>query len=107
MVVHGESWACALSESSKADPVLLFRRRVPRRLRRLLRETSRQVSFVLQTHKLKLTTQRPFLSYYGARFLLWELSTPLLNIHWSDQNGALCHIDFLLIFLPAPQVPCQ
>ncbi|KAI0261345.1 DUF887-domain-containing protein [Gloeopeniophorella convolvens] len=25
---------------------------------------------------------RPFLAYYGARFLLWELSTPFLNVHW-------------------------
>ncbi|KAA1469208.1 DUF887-domain-containing protein [Dentipellis sp. KUC8613] len=25
---------------------------------------------------------RPFLGYYGARFLLWEMSTPFLNIHW-------------------------
>ncbi|KAF8512284.1 DUF887-domain-containing protein [Gautieria morchelliformis] len=25
---------------------------------------------------------RPFLGYYGVRFLLWELSTPFLNIHW-------------------------
>ncbi|KDQ60907.1 hypothetical protein JAAARDRAFT_191041 [Jaapia argillacea MUCL 33604] len=25
---------------------------------------------------------RPFLAYYAARFLLWELSTPFLNIHW-------------------------
>jgi hypothetical protein len=25
---------------------------------------------------------RPFLSYFGCRFLLWELSTPFLNIHW-------------------------
>jgi len=25
---------------------------------------------------------RPFLPYYSGRFLLWELSTPFLNIHW-------------------------
>ncbi|KAL7410663.1 DUF887-domain-containing protein [Mrakia frigida] len=25
---------------------------------------------------------RPFLGYYGPRFLMWELSTPLLNLHW-------------------------
>jgi len=25
---------------------------------------------------------RPFLGYYGPRFLLWELSTPFLTIHW-------------------------
>ncbi|KAI0064435.1 DUF887-domain-containing protein [Artomyces pyxidatus] len=31
---------------------------------------------------------RPFLAYYGARFLLWELSTPFLNIHWFiDKTG--------------------
>jgi hypothetical protein len=26
--------------------------------------------------------QHPFLAYYGATFLLWELSTPFLNFHW-------------------------
>ncbi|KAI0313660.1 DUF887-domain-containing protein [Amylostereum chailletii] len=31
---------------------------------------------------------RPFLAYYGTRFLLWELSTPFLNIHWFlDKTG--------------------
>ncbi|EPQ57986.1 DUF887-domain-containing protein [Gloeophyllum trabeum ATCC 11539] len=25
---------------------------------------------------------KPFLAYYGPRFLLWELSTPFLNIHY-------------------------
>jgi len=25
---------------------------------------------------------KPFLAYYAIRFLLWELSTPFLNIHW-------------------------
>ncbi|KAF6806007.1 TLC domain-containing protein C17A2.02c [Colletotrichum musicola] len=25
---------------------------------------------------------RPFLNYYGCTFILWELSTPFLNIHW-------------------------
>ncbi|KZO95885.1 hypothetical protein CALVIDRAFT_155095 [Calocera viscosa TUFC12733] len=25
---------------------------------------------------------RPFLAYYAARFLLWEISTPFLHIHW-------------------------
>ncbi|KAG8787223.1 hypothetical protein FRC15_009720 [Serendipita sp. 397] len=25
---------------------------------------------------------RPFLAYYGPRFLLWELSTPFLNLNW-------------------------
>ncbi|TFY63611.1 hypothetical protein EVG20_g6249 [Dentipellis fragilis] len=31
---------------------------------------------------------RPFLGYYGARFLLWEMSTPFLNIHWFlDKTG--------------------
>ncbi|KAH9980875.1 DUF887-domain-containing protein [Lactifluus volemus] len=29
-----------------------------------------------------LNVFRPFLAYYGPRFLLWELSTPFLNIHW-------------------------
>ncbi|PAV23506.1 hypothetical protein PNOK_0057400 [Pyrrhoderma noxium] len=24
----------------------------------------------------------PFIAFYGPRFLLWELSTPFLNIHW-------------------------
>ena len=26
--------------------------------------------------------QKPFMSYYGTRVLLWELSTFFLNIHW-------------------------
>ncbi|EIN07165.1 DUF887-domain-containing protein [Punctularia strigosozonata HHB-11173 SS5] len=31
---------------------------------------------------------KPFLAYYGARFLLWELSTPFLNINWFlDKTG--------------------
>ncbi|KAK1598089.1 TLC domain-containing protein [Colletotrichum navitas] len=25
---------------------------------------------------------RPFVNYYGCVFILWELSTPFLNIHW-------------------------
>ncbi|KAF9869820.1 TLC domain-containing protein [Colletotrichum karsti] len=25
---------------------------------------------------------RPFINYYGCVFILWELSTPFLNIHW-------------------------
>ncbi|THH26604.1 hypothetical protein EUX98_g7588 [Antrodiella citrinella] len=27
-------------------------------------------------------TFKPFMGYYSPRFLLWELSTPFLNIHW-------------------------
>lgn len=26
--------------------------------------------------------QRPFVNYYGVNFVLYELSTPFLNIHW-------------------------
>lgn len=26
--------------------------------------------------------QRPFLNYYACVFILWELSTPFLNVHW-------------------------
>jgi hypothetical protein len=30
----------------------------------------------------------PFVAYHSARFLLWELSTPFLNIHWMlDKTG--------------------
>ncbi|KAF7793249.1 hypothetical protein EIP86_004359 [Pleurotus ostreatoroseus] len=33
-------------------------------------------------------TYRPFLEYFSCRFLLWELSTPFLNIHWFlDKTG--------------------
>ncbi|KAF8590080.1 DUF887-domain-containing protein [Ramaria rubella] len=39
---------------------------------------------------------RPFLGYYGARFLLWELSTPFLNIHWfldkTNRTGGLLQL---------------
>lgn len=31
---------------------------------------------------IRLSLQRPFLAYYGPRFLLWELSTPFLNLNW-------------------------
>ncbi|KAN0129618.1 DUF887 domain containing protein [Lactarius tabidus] len=35
-----------------------------------------------------LNAFRPFVAYYSARFLLWELSTPFLNIHWMlDKTG--------------------
>ena len=26
--------------------------------------------------------QRPFANYYGLNFILYELSTPMLNVHW-------------------------
>jgi hypothetical protein len=29
-----------------------------------------------------LCTQRPFCNYYGPTFILYELSSPFLNIHW-------------------------
>jgi len=36
---------------------------------------------------------RPFIAYYGARSLLWEVSTPFLNIHWwldkTERTGSL------------------
>ncbi|WRT64766.1 uncharacterized protein IL334_001700 [Kwoniella shivajii] len=32
---------------------------------------------------------RPFLAGFGAPFLLWELSTPLLNIHWFMDKAGL------------------
>ena len=32
--------------------------------------------------------QRPFANYYGINFVLYELSTPFLNIHWFlDKSG--------------------
>ena len=32
--------------------------------------------------------QRPFANYYGINFVLYELSTPFLNIHWfMDKSG--------------------
>ncbi|KAH9019140.1 DUF887-domain-containing protein [Lactarius pseudohatsudake] len=35
-----------------------------------------------------LNAFRPSFAYYGPRFLLWELSTPFLNIHWMlDKTG--------------------
>ncbi|EIN07188.1 DUF887-domain-containing protein [Punctularia strigosozonata HHB-11173 SS5] len=31
---------------------------------------------------------RPFLAYFGTRCLMWELSTPFLNVHWFlDKTG--------------------
>jgi hypothetical protein len=35
----------------------------------------------LNTHKA-LTSQRPFLNYFAPTFILYELSSPFLNIHW-------------------------
>jgi len=39
---------------------------------------------------------RPFLGYYGTRFLLWELSTPFLNMHWffdkSNMTGSVLQV---------------
>ncbi len=32
--------------------------------------------------KLTCVPQRPFCNYYGPVFILYELSTPFLNIHW-------------------------
>ena len=29
-----------------------------------------------------IRVQRPFANYYGLAFILYELSTPFLNIHW-------------------------
>jgi len=34
-------------------------------------------------------SQRPFLAYYGPRFLLWELSTPFLNLNWFLERSYL------------------
>lgn len=31
---------------------------------------------------LLTSVQRPLVNYYGCVFILWELSTPFLNIHW-------------------------
>ena len=33
--------------------------------------------------------QKPFLAYYGPRFLLWELSTPFLNLNWFLERTSL------------------
>ncbi|ODA78126.1 hypothetical protein RJ55_06729 [Drechmeria coniospora] len=47
---------------------------------------------------------RPFLNYYGCIFILWELSTPFLNIHWfMDKIGMTgsrmqLYNGFLLLF---------
>ncbi|KAG6010187.1 hypothetical protein E4U21_007664 [Claviceps maximensis] len=47
---------------------------------------------------------RPFVNYYGCIFILWELSTPLLNIHWFmdklDMTGSRAqrYNGFLLLF---------
>jgi len=35
-----------------------------------------------RTRSLILALQRPFLNYYGCTFILYELSTPFLNVHW-------------------------
>lgn len=35
--------------------------------------------------------QRPFLAGFGPCFLLWELSTPLLNAHWFMVSTSYFH----------------
>lgn len=43
------------------------------------------VSVVYKTRTMLILTdfvQRPFCNYYGLNFILYELSTPFLNIHW-------------------------
>lgn len=47
---------------------------------------------------------RPFVNYYGCIFILWELSTPFLNVHWFmdkvDMTGTRAQLynGFLLLF---------
>ncbi|KAJ3147282.1 hypothetical protein HDU86_008049 [Geranomyces michiganensis] len=55
-----------------------------------------------------LLSYRPFLMYFGAPFLMFELSTPFLNIHWfcdktgrtgstlQKANGAILIVTFFL-----------
>ncbi len=33
-------------------------------------------------HRTKFGHQHPFANYYGLNFILYELSTPMLNVHW-------------------------
>jgi len=46
---------------------------------------------------------RPFLGYYCARFLLWEVSTPFLNLHWwldkTKQTGSTLQFVNGIIFM--------
>ena len=37
---------------------------------------------MVTTRHLADFSQRPFLAGFGPLFLLWETSTPFLNIHW-------------------------
>lgn len=43
-----------------------------------------------------LLSFKPFIAYYGPRFLLWELSTPFLNVNWfldkMDMSGSTIQI---------------
>ncbi|KAG5944830.1 hypothetical protein E4U53_006815 [Claviceps sorghi] len=47
---------------------------------------------------------RPFVNYYGCIFILWELSTPFLNVHWFmdklDMTGSRAQLynGLLLLF---------
>ncbi|RDA90420.1 hypothetical protein CP533_6964 [Ophiocordyceps camponoti-saundersi (nom. inval.)] len=47
---------------------------------------------------------RPFVNYYGCVFILWEVSTPFLNIHWfmdkTDMTGSRAQLynGYLLLF---------
>lgn len=41
--------------------------------------------------------QRPFLNYYGINFVLYELSTPFLNVHWFLDKCVMTGSRFQLI----------
>ncbi|KAJ3105285.1 kinesin motor protein cin8 [Phlyctochytrium bullatum] len=47
-----------------------------------LRATGRVDNFTLPADPFSFLKTRPFLQYYGAVFLMFELSTPFLNIHY-------------------------
>ena len=35
---------------------------------------------------------KPFMQYYGVHFLLWELSSPFLNLHWFFDKCDLTYV---------------
>jgi len=50
-----------------------------------------------------LCSFRPFLAYYAAHFLIWEVSTPFLNLHWAldktKQTGSTVQLVNGVVFM--------
>lgn len=64
MLFHGISALCVFTLGFVRDPLLADK------------------TYYILISWLCLFTQRPFINFYAPTFILYELSSPLLNIHW-------------------------